>query len=99
MKELLSTTIGDSSLARQLFGIYRVQSLRMMKFSIHKQQEDLFEQLAMQALHIAVQATKRKEIRNIPGYFDGVYRKLIDKTLFEDTFMEYDVSLEGFLIG
>jgi len=53
----------------------------------------------MQALHIAVQATKRKEIRNIPGYFDGVYRKLIDKTLFKDTFMEYDVSLEGFLIG
>ncbi|WP_318615860.1 helix-turn-helix domain-containing protein [Sporosarcina sp. YIM B06819] len=97
IKDLLSTTIGNSSLARQLFGIYRVQSLRMMKFSIHEQQEDLFEQLAMQALHIAVQATKRKEIRNIAGYFDGVYRKLIDKALFEDIFMEYDVSLEGFL--
>jgi len=91
MKELLSTTIGDSSLARQLFGIYRAQSLRMMKFSIHEQQGELFEQLAIQALHIAVQATRRKTIRNIAGYFDGVYRKLIDKALFDDIFMEYDV--------
>ncbi|MFJ7933934.1 helix-turn-helix domain-containing protein [Sporosarcina sp. NPDC096371] len=99
MKNLLTTTIGDSSLARQLFGIYRAQSLRMMKFRLHEEQGDLFEQLAMQALHIAVQATKRKEIRNIAGYFDGVLRKLIDKALFEDIFMEYDVSLEGFLIG
>ncbi|WP_342506945.1 helix-turn-helix domain-containing protein [Sporosarcina sp. FSL K6-2383] len=72
MKELLSTTIGDnSSLARQLFGIYRALSLRMLKFSIHEHQGELFEQLAMQALHISIQATKRKEIRNIPGYFDG----------------------------
>ncbi|WP_318615995.1 helix-turn-helix domain-containing protein [Sporosarcina sp. YIM B06819] len=97
IKDLLSTTIGDSSLARQMFGIYRIQSLRMMKFSIHERQGDLFEQLAMQALHIAVQATKRKDIRNIAGYFDGVLRKLIDKALFEDIFKEYDVSLEGFL--
>ncbi|WP_203248102.1 hypothetical protein [Sporosarcina beigongshangi] len=93
----MSTTIGNSSSARQLFGIYRAQSLRMMKFSMYENEGDLFEQLAMQALHIAVRATKRKEIRNIAGYFDGVLRKLIDKTLFENIFMEYDVSLEGFL--
>ncbi|WP_318617708.1 helix-turn-helix domain-containing protein [Sporosarcina sp. YIM B06819] len=99
IKDLLSTTIGDNSLARQLFGIYRAQSLRMMKFSLHEQQGDLFERLAIQALHIAVQASKRKTVRNIPGYFDGVLRKLIDKALFEDIFKEYDVSLEGFLIG
>lgn len=76
----MSTTIGDSSSARQLFGIYRAQSLRMMKFSIHEQQGELFEQLAMQALHIA-------------GYFDGVYRNFFDKVLFDDIFMEYDVQV------
>ncbi len=97
IKDLLSTTIGDSASARQLFGIYRAQSLRMMKFSMYEQQGELFEQLAMQALHIAVRATKRKEIRNIAGYFDGVLRKLINKALFEDIFMDYDVSLEGLL--
>jgi len=96
IKDLLSTTIGDSSSARQLFGIYRAQSLRMMKFSIHEHQGELFEQLAMQALHIAVQATKRKTVRNIAGYFDGIYRKLIDKALFDDIFMEYDVAMEEF---
>lgn len=97
MKDILSTTIGESPSARQLFGIYRAQSLRMMNFSVHEQQGYVFEQLAMQALHIAVQATKRKTVRNIAGYFDGVYRKLIYKALFNDVFMEYDVSLEGFL--
>ena len=97
MKDLLSTTIGDSSSARRLFGIYRVQSLRMLKFSIHEHQGDLLEQLAMQALRIAVQATKRKEIRNIAGYFDGVYRNLIDKALFADIFMEYNAPVEGLL--
>ncbi len=68
----------------------------MMKFSIHEHQGDLFEQLAMQALHIAVQATKRKTVRNIAGYFDGVFRNLIDKALFDYIFMEYDVAMEGF---
>ncbi|WP_342506117.1 helix-turn-helix domain-containing protein [Sporosarcina sp. FSL K6-2383] len=97
MKDLLSTTIGDSSIARQLFGIYRAQSLRMLKFSIHAHQGELLEQLAMQALHIAVQATKRKTVRNIAGYFDGVYRNLIDKALFADIFMEYDVSVDELL--
>ncbi|MEK5040909.1 helix-turn-helix domain-containing protein [Sporosarcina sp. FSL K6-3457] len=97
MKNLLSTTIGDSSLARQLFGIYRALSLRMLKFSIHEHQGELLEQLAIQALHIAVQATKCKTVRNLAGYFDGVYRNLIDKALFADIFMEYDVSMEGFL--
>ncbi|WP_342514639.1 helix-turn-helix domain-containing protein [Sporosarcina sp. FSL K6-1522] len=97
MKDLLSTTIGDSSVARQLFGIYRAQSLRMMKFSIHEHQGELFEQLAMQALHIVVQAAKRKEVRNIAGYFDGVLRNLVDKALFADIFMEYDVSFDGLL--
>ena len=39
-----------------------------MKFSIHAHQGELFKELAMEAMHIAVQATKRKEIRNIAGY-------------------------------
>ncbi|MFJ7936710.1 hypothetical protein [Sporosarcina sp. NPDC096371] len=51
--------------------------------------------LAIQALHISVQATKRKNIRNIPGYFDGVLRELIDKALFGEIFKEYDTPIEG----
>ena len=58
----------------------------MLKFSIHEDKGELFEQLAMQALHIAVQATKQKKIRNLPGYFSGVLRELIGKALFSEIF-------------
>lgn len=34
-----------------------------------------------QALTIMFQATKRKNIRNLFGYYDGVLRRLIDKAL------------------
>ncbi|WP_318618204.1 hypothetical protein [Sporosarcina sp. YIM B06819] len=54
--------------------------------------------LAIQALHIAVQATKQMDIRNILGYFDVVLRELIDKALFSAIFKEYDTPVEGFFI-
>ena len=94
MKSLLSTTLGDISWARRLFGVYRAQSIRMLKFSIYADKAELFEELAIQALHITVQTTKRKNIRNIPGYFDGVLRELIDKALFDEIFKEYDRPME-----
>lgn len=43
---------------------------------------------------ITCQATKKKKIRNPYGYFDGVLRNLIDKTVFENAFMDYDVVVE-----
>ena len=99
MKALLSTTIGEDSLARRIFGVYRCRSLYMLKFSIHEDKAELFEDLAIQALHISVQATKRKNIRNIPGYFDGVLRELIDEALFSDIFKEYDMPIDGIFPG
>ncbi len=96
MKSLLSSTIGESKLARNLYGIYRHQSLKMLKFSIHENKGELFEVLALQALRISVQTTKQKTVRNLPGYYSGVLRELIDKALFEDVFKEYDVPVEGF---
>ncbi|NYF23583.1 hypothetical protein [Sporosarcina sp. JAI121] len=98
MKALLASTIGDSTLARRIFGVYRSQSVRMLKFSIYEDKGDLFEELAIRALQISVQASKHKDIRNIPGYYDGVLRKLINEALFSDIFMEYDVPMEGFFM-
>lgn len=69
--------------------------MQMLKFSIHADKGDLFEQLAIQALRISVQATKQKKVRNLPGYFTGVLRKLIGKALFSDAFLDYDVAVEG----
>lgn len=96
MKTMLSSTIGKATLARRFFGVYRQQTLPMLKFSIHEHKAELFEQLGIQALHIAMQATKRREINNLPGYYSGVLRKLIEKSLFGDAFMDYDVPVEGF---
>ena len=71
----------------------------MLKFSIHEDKKELFEDLAIQALHVSVQATKQKDIRNLPGYFNGVLRELIDKALFGEIFKEYDVSVEDVFFG
>ncbi|MEK5071440.1 helix-turn-helix domain-containing protein [Sporosarcina sp. FSL K6-1508] len=96
MKSLLSSTIGESKLARNFYGVYRHQSLQMLKFSIHADKGELFEVLALQALRISVQATKLKKIRNLPGYYSGVLRELIDEALFSEAFMDYDVAVEEF---
>lgn len=96
MKTMLSSTIGKDTLARRFFGVYRQQTLQMLKFSIHEHKGKLFEQLGIQALQIAIQATKRKNIQNLPGYYSGILRELIEKALFGDAFMDYGVPVEGF---
>jgi predicted transcriptional regulator len=90
IKYILSSTIGEDSLARRIYGAYRQQALQKLKLPIHAEEGELLEDLAVQALHISVQATKRKEIRNIPGYYMGVLRELIDKALFSDTCMYFE---------
>ncbi|MEK4025917.1 hypothetical protein [Sporosarcina sp. FSL W7-1283] len=95
MKDILSLT-GDSAKTREFFGIYRALSGRMLKFGIYKGKEEVFEDLAYRAMRISVMATKTKRIRNLPGYFSGVLRELIDETFFSDIYQEYTVSVEEF---
>ena len=92
MKAFLASTIGDAKLARNFFGVYRKLTIPMLKFSIHADRKDEFEALGIRALQIATQATKQKNIRNLPGYYSGVLRKLIDEALFSDAFMDYTMS-------
>lgn len=91
-KSILSNSTGDQSIASRLFGIYKAQSIKLMKFEIHKDQGELFEDLALQALRITTQATKNKKIKSVTGYYDGVLRELISKTLFGDLFKEFSVE-------
>lgn len=91
-KSILSNSTGDQSVASRLFGIYKAQSIKLMKFEIHKDQGELFEDLAIQALRITTQATKNKKIKSVTGYYDGVLRELISKTLFGDLFKEFSVE-------
>lgn len=97
MKTMLASTIGSAETARKFFGVYRQLTKPILKFSIHEHKTALFEQLSIQALQIAIQATKRKDIQNLPGYYAGVLRELIDKALFGDLFMEYDEPVDYFV--
>ena len=68
----------------------------MLKYEIYKDDKHIFDDLAYRALMIAVMATKKKPIRNLPGYVKGVLDKLVDETYFKDIFMMFDVPVEGF---
>ena len=57
-----------------------------MKFSIHADKEELFEELSIQAITIRFQ--------NKIGYYDGVLRGLIDKAVFGDAFMDCNVPVD-----
>ena len=96
MKDLLAWTIGDTKLAREFYGIHKAISGRMLKYEIYKDDRHVFEDLAYRALMITVMATKKKVIRNLPGYFKGVLDKLVDETYFKDIFMLFDKPVEGF---
>ncbi|MCM3744083.1 hypothetical protein M3193_07995 [Sporosarcina luteola] len=96
MKDLLAGTIGDTKTAREFFGIHRAISGPMLKFDIYKDDKHVFEDLAYRALMITVMATKKKAIRNLPGYFKGVLDKLVEETYFKDIFMLFDAPVEGF---
>ena len=96
MNDLLAGTIGDTKLAREFYGIHRAISGRMLKYEIYKDDNSVFEDLAYRALLITVMATKKKTIRNLPGYFKGVLDKLVEETYFKDMFMLFDKPDEGF---
>lgn len=94
MKKLLLSTIGCAKEARKFFGIYRQLTIPLLKFDLYKQEQAVFEQLALQALQITMQATKRKNIRHLPGYYYGVLQQTIDHNFFQDVFQLFDVSFE-----
>lgn len=91
-KSILANSTGDQSIASRLFGIYRSQSIKLQRFEHLKNEQETFDSLAIQALQITTQATKRKKIKSITGYYDGVLRELIGKALFSDSFMKFDVE-------
>jgi hypothetical protein len=92
----LATYTGEynADLASRLYGIYRTHSIRLMKLNIHENKGEVFESIALQAISILFQASKKKTIHNLIGYYDGIFRELIDKALFSEAFMDYDVSVE-----
>lgn len=81
-KSKLISMLGDSSeahttLCSKLYGIYKVHSIAMLKYGIYANCADQLKALSLQAVSITLQASKKKPIRSLTGFFDGVYRNLI----------------------
>ncbi|MDS9472633.1 helix-turn-helix domain-containing protein [Sporosarcina pasteurii] len=95
-KNLIKSYAGENNegLASKLYGIYRVHTSRLMKFEIHANKGELLKTIAIQAIRVLFQATKRKNIHNLIGYYDGIFRELTDKALFAEAFMDYEEPME-----
>lgn len=88
-KELIQAYIGkgNEKIIRELYGVYRAKSVPLMKFSIYADKGEAFETFAIQAINILFQTTKKRQIRNLVGYYDGILGNIIYDTLLADAFL------------
>ncbi|MFJ7826552.1 helix-turn-helix domain-containing protein [Psychrobacillus sp. NPDC096623] len=71
----------DQKTVSQLYGVYRSLTYRVNH--CFPQYKDFYEQVGYQALTISLQATKKKRIRNLAGYYAGIFEKICQRDLFE----------------
>lgn len=88
-KESVMTFIGksDKSLIYRMYGVYLTQTKALRK----AYEDDFLIDIAIRGIHATFHATKRREINNVAGYFNGVFSNMLDDlctmTMFE--FFEY----------
>jgi hypothetical protein len=83
-KDFVSNFVNDQKLTSRLYAIYMAQT-HYLHLSEQYDSADLFEN-GLHALKLTFQATKRKRLRNIAGYFNGTLSKLLDR-LYEDVLL------------
>lgn len=67
----------DETLASRMYGVYRGQTAALLKNDAYDKED--IESLAISALHAAVMTSKTRRIRNLPGFFNGVISRMIDR--------------------
>jgi hypothetical protein len=83
-KDFVSNFVNDQKLTSRLYAIYMAQT-HYLHLSEQYDSANLFEN-GLHALKLTFQATKRKRLRNIAGYFNGTLRKLLDR-LYEEVLL------------
>lgn len=80
-KLAVTTFIGDGNndLVYRLYGVHLAQTKALRKAYEDSELIDV----AIRAIHTTFNASKTKTIRNIAGYFNGVYSKLLDDMMSE----------------
>ena len=82
-RNLLENMVGQNqSLTSRLYGVYRAHSTALVKHGAFDKQD--VENVAMSALQTAVMRTKKKKIRNLAGFYNGVLNKMLDRFVLED---------------
>jgi len=78
---IFATSGQDQQLVSRLYGVYR--SLTYHSVQLFPQEQRFYENAGYQALTISLHAMKKKKVRNLPGYFVGVFEKICERALFE----------------
>lgn len=79
-KSLINSFIDDHKLTNKLYGIYLAHTSYLRAAFDHA---DLLN-AGLEAVMVTFQATKRKRIRNIAGYFNGTLDRMLDRLYFEE---------------
>lgn len=93
-RQLIAATLGnvDKRLIYRLYGVYKGQSTPLLRTEYND--KATVEAIGLQALKTAIFATKRKKIRNLAGYYNGVLDRMFDKILLEE--LRGTVGIVGF---
>jgi len=83
-RKLIAATLGnvDKRLIYRLYGVYKGQSTPLLRTNTND--KATVEAIGLQALKTAIFATKRKKIRNLAGYYNGVLDRMLDDLYFAD---------------
>ena len=79
-KSMVNSFIADQKLTNRLYGIYLAHT-SYLRYAFDP--ADLLN-AGLQAIMTTFQATKRKRIRNIAGYFNGTLDRMLDKLYYEE---------------
>ncbi len=83
-RQLIAATLGnvDKQLIYRLYGVYKGQSTPLLRTEYND--KATVEAIGLQALKTAIFSTKRKQIRNLAGYYNGVLDRMFDKILLAE---------------
>ncbi|WP_368986168.1 helix-turn-helix domain-containing protein [Caldifermentibacillus hisashii] len=83
-RQLIAATLGnvDKQLIYRLYGVYKGQSTPLLRTNTND--KATVEAIGLQALKTAIFSTKRKQIRNLAGYYNGVLDRMLDDLYFAD---------------
>jgi DNA-binding Lrp family transcriptional regulator len=81
-KRFVGQFVNDSKLTSKLYGIYLAQT-HYLRLSEQYESSELFNN-GLLAIKATFQATKRKKLRSITGYYNGVLDRMFDR-LYEES--------------